>query len=551
MNKLTGKDFYETLKRLDIDTGSFKSESLDWLFDNKEINAILYWFCTYVTEHNVESSSIESSEYEDLQLSFMNDSILKKEVFITNSLETESLRTNSLKREIENEKIEKNHIESFISKYLNLEGKLMSKLRKLEEKEIDARVKNEALKEECEMKSKRLDLLHCNLHKNSQDMSDLLSNLEKNTFFCQMPLNSYTENWLSLNSDLNLWIRKNMELNNMNNTVVNIHFIQSETQRMKNVLEESIINSVKSECAEQEMLVRVNHLRNISYSHISVDSPRIQEIQLTSRINLLNGEINRIYVSDLQTCAKKCTLNLINTFFIKNAEIKLIKSRRLLNMLKSINNELSYALAQFVFIFHLLKSDRIKIQDIHNFCKNVYIYFSKYLKKHTLKSEIMQEIEFKVHEQKTNNSSVFKEKEELLMRTIQNIEENKIVIDDLENRYFISKNQKYWNYFRQMEGNMNKIQDIIFCGPTTKSVIIPYENVYLLNFVELQVEKVHQELNGALERYKKNLKILEKNQWLKYRRLLWAFFMSKPVELPKLTEKIKSYVYEQAKNKKT
>lgn len=63
MNKLTGKDFYETLKRLDIDTGSFKSESLDWLFDNKEINAILYWFCTYVTEHNVESSSIESSEY--------------------------------------------------------------------------------------------------------------------------------------------------------------------------------------------------------------------------------------------------------------------------------------------------------------------------------------------------------------------------------------------------------------------------------------------------------------------------------------------------------
>lgn len=62
----------------------------------------------------------------------------------------------------------------------------------------------------------------------------------------------------------------------------------------------------------------------------------------------------------------------------------------------------------------------------------------------------MQEIEFKVHEQKTNNSSVFKEKEELLMRTIQNIEENKIVIDDLENRYFISKNQKYWNYFRQM-----------------------------------------------------------------------------------------------------
>lgn len=53
----------------------------------------------------------------------------------------------------------------------------MSKLRKLEEKEIDARVKNEALKEECEMKSKRLDLLHCNLHKNSQDMSDLLSNV--------------------------------------------------------------------------------------------------------------------------------------------------------------------------------------------------------------------------------------------------------------------------------------------------------------------------------------------------------------------------------------
>lgn len=48
-----------------------------------------------------------------------------------------------------------------------------------------------------------------------------------------MPLDSYKQNWVSLYSDLNLWIRKNMELYNMNNTVVDKHFIQTETERMK------------------------------------------------------------------------------------------------------------------------------------------------------------------------------------------------------------------------------------------------------------------------------------------------------------------------------
>lgn len=62
MDKLSGKDFYETLKRLDVDTGSFKGEALDWLFDNKEISAILGWFCTYVTENNLVPISRESSE---------------------------------------------------------------------------------------------------------------------------------------------------------------------------------------------------------------------------------------------------------------------------------------------------------------------------------------------------------------------------------------------------------------------------------------------------------------------------------------------------------
>lgn len=115
-------------------------------------------------------------------------------------------------------------------------------------------------------------------------------------------------------------------------------------------------------------------------------SYRIQEIQLTSRINLLNEERNRIYLSDLQKCAEKYALNLINTFLIKNAEIKLTKCRGLLNILKHINKELSHALAQFVFIFHLLKTDKVKIQGINNFCRDVYIYSSKYLKKHYVKS---------------------------------------------------------------------------------------------------------------------------------------------------------------------
>lgn len=58
----------------------------------------------------------------------------------------------------------------------NLESKLNSKLRRLEEEEISVRVKNQTLIAECEAKSKRLDLLHCNLYKNTQDMSDILSN---------------------------------------------------------------------------------------------------------------------------------------------------------------------------------------------------------------------------------------------------------------------------------------------------------------------------------------------------------------------------------------
>lgn len=62
MDHLSGKDLYKTLKSLDIETGCVTSESLDWLFDNKETNAILTWLCTYINENNVETYR-ETTEY--------------------------------------------------------------------------------------------------------------------------------------------------------------------------------------------------------------------------------------------------------------------------------------------------------------------------------------------------------------------------------------------------------------------------------------------------------------------------------------------------------
>lgn len=133
----------------------------------------------------------------------------------------------------------------------------------------------------------------------------------------------------------------------------------------------------------------------------------------------------------------------------------------------------------------------------------------------------MKEIELKGCKKKTDKSSVFTEKEEKFIRIVQNIEEQKTIIEDLENRYFISKDQRYRNYLRQMyviflfvkkifsfiicrEGNINKIKEFIFCGPTIQAVIIPYENLHLLNSAERQVEKVHKELAGAMEHFTKN-----------------------------------------------
>lgn len=48
-----------------------------------------------------------------------------------------------------------------------------------------------------------------------------------------MPLDSYMDHSESLITNLNLWIRKNMELNVVQNTNVDMCFIESELNRMK------------------------------------------------------------------------------------------------------------------------------------------------------------------------------------------------------------------------------------------------------------------------------------------------------------------------------
>lgn len=57
MERLSGKDFLKSLNLFNIDTGTLTSESLDWLFDNKETNLILTWLCTYANESNVITST--------------------------------------------------------------------------------------------------------------------------------------------------------------------------------------------------------------------------------------------------------------------------------------------------------------------------------------------------------------------------------------------------------------------------------------------------------------------------------------------------------------
>lgn len=57
MEELNGKHFIQTLKRLDIDAGVIRPESVDWLFCKPDSNAVLSWFCSYVDENNVQTDS--------------------------------------------------------------------------------------------------------------------------------------------------------------------------------------------------------------------------------------------------------------------------------------------------------------------------------------------------------------------------------------------------------------------------------------------------------------------------------------------------------------
>lgn len=52
---MSGKDFLSVLKRLDIDQGTLKSESVDWLFCKTQTDDILTWLCRYLNENNIET----------------------------------------------------------------------------------------------------------------------------------------------------------------------------------------------------------------------------------------------------------------------------------------------------------------------------------------------------------------------------------------------------------------------------------------------------------------------------------------------------------------
>lgn len=51
------------------------------------------------------------------------------------------------------------------------------------------------------------------------------------------------------------------------------------------------------------------------------------------------------------------------------------------------------------------------------------------------------------------------------------------------------------------EENIKKAKEIIWCGPTKKAVILPYEYLKSLSKTNYQLEKVNKLLGSSLENY--------------------------------------------------
>ncbi|CAH0552163.1 unnamed protein product [Brassicogethes aeneus] len=549
MKEYTGDDLLLVFEDLNIQLGDVSPNAVRAWFDNNEedMKEMLNWMCSSLSKEN-HISSQEYLEYTEIAEPLIDVKYEKELSNIENvypglfDVENNKTEIEFLEDEYELLREENANCDTVLKMQQDLKLKFTSELSEANSNFIQSSLQLKESYDKCINHSVQLDNLHEELLKQLRRYGRNLQEFKFGhfpNFLNSMDLNSLQENIDGLSPYLNV-LMKNTFLNSSDLTGEftmkedEISVMLSDIQsRIYNSHQEYLANKVE----EGKLKAVLNYILKQNAENICSLS---ESVHLQANIDA-KTESKNMMCKMMENVSDKYATICINQPKLRYQQQELNNSEQRLTKLNSVLTCIYKLLSYYIVLYNLFKSEGKDIQGTESFFKKLLDYISKDLEICQARIEKMNTI-IDDYDLYTKNpldekfkfvqsiGKILSKNKTSLTSILQTVNDFKMKLCNLEEQVFVRDFEEHCQYSRDMEKNMDNLEQFLTSGSTNRIVGISSELYRAIKEVNTLVKNQTSSVQDAT-RLSSKMKKIQDDKWKNHLRQLWMYFLK---DSPKL-----------------
>ncbi|GJQ66405.1 hypothetical protein Trydic_g4421 [Trypoxylus dichotomus] len=535
-------------------TGNCGTNVIEGWFDiDSQTTEFLTWLSKNLSEENVVQDH-EILEYEEnvqqvlgpnVEHSNIINEISQKYpgIFDLSELECE---VECLEDELNMLLEDKGELNNILHMHENLYKKEKASLARLEAEHVKSTNELEKTEDDCLKTSCHLDTTNNKLYECLTRCSEKLLEFEypsSSTNLSNIPISKYYRQYKQIISYFGLLDKK--EFASLPRLVSAVKFCSKlngsifhektddDLNNLKKKLFQSIQNRNYTEAAKEQLQAELKYMDVFNISEL-MNSLRTRQ-QIESDIQCMFDH-RGILSLELENLALEISekYNDLSSISLAKQEVAMLQTK--LTNAKQVENVFLTILSYHTLLYFALLTNYNDIQRADQFFRVVHQYIGNNLMKCELRMESMKDI---IQQYNMYEKTPFEERNVLLQVLCKLLGNNNNNIGMHSNSQWElpfsnpTQDEKFHQQVRTIEGNNKVLHSFLKNGPTAELKVIPYKVHEIFREIDSTLCAKNNVVTTIVAIWKDTVKEASKNDWIKFKRQLWMYFLMHPQKVTK------------------